>query len=137
MLVRGVIIHDNVHLQVLRHVLFNLPEKTQILLMSVTRSTFREHIAVRRVSVGLADIKFLGWPERSAVFRGWRSVTNSMLVTLLRGGMHLILANLPGFSYKSAPRKFRETRSTWKESSHRVITSRSSIPHINFLAADR
>jgi hypothetical protein len=35
-----------------------------------------------------------------------------MFVTLLRGGMHLILANPPGVSYKSAPRKFRETRST-------------------------
>src|SRR5271155_6288803 len=35
MLVRGVIIHDDVHLQVLRHILLNLPEKTQILLMPV------------------------------------------------------------------------------------------------------
>lgn len=35
-----------------------------------------------------------------------------MFVTLLRGGMHLILANPPGVSYKSVPRKFRETRST-------------------------
>ena len=52
MLVRGVIIHDDVHLQVLRHVLFNLPEKTQILLMPVTRSTFRENFAVRRVQCG-------------------------------------------------------------------------------------
>jgi hypothetical protein len=52
MLVRGVIIHDDVHLQVFRHVLFNLPEKTQILLMPMTRSTFREHIAVRRVQCG-------------------------------------------------------------------------------------
>jgi hypothetical protein len=28
------------------------------------------------------------------------------------GGVHLILANLPGVSYESAPRRFRETRST-------------------------
>ncbi len=35
-----------------------------------------------------------------------------MFVTLLRGGMHLILANPPGVSYKSVPGKFRETRST-------------------------
>src|SRR5258707_8721994 len=52
MLVRGVIIHDDVPVQVFRHVFFNLPEKTQILLMPVTRSTFREHIAVRRVQCG-------------------------------------------------------------------------------------
>ena len=52
MFVRGVIIHDDVHLQVLRDVLFNLPEKTQIFLMPVTRSTFREHFAVRRVQCG-------------------------------------------------------------------------------------
>jgi hypothetical protein len=50
--VRGVIIHDDVHLQVLRDVLFNLPEKTQIFLMPVTRSTFREHFAVRRIQRG-------------------------------------------------------------------------------------
>jgi hypothetical protein len=37
--VRGVIIHDKVHLQVLRDVFLNLPEKTQILLMPVTPST--------------------------------------------------------------------------------------------------
>src|SRR6266850_2892942 len=36
---------------------------------------------------------------------------------------------LPGVSYKSAPKRFRETRSTWKASSHRVIASRSSIQH--------
>jgi hypothetical protein len=60
---------------------------------------------------GLPD-KLLGWPERSVAFRRWGSVTNSMSVTLLRGGMHLILANPPSDSYKSAPRKFRETRST-------------------------
>jgi hypothetical protein len=35
-------------------------------------------------------------------------------VTLFRGeeGVHLILANLPGFSYESAPRRLRESRST-------------------------
>ncbi len=49
MLVCGVIIHDNVHLQVLRHVLFNLSEETQIFLMPVARSTLRKHFAVRRV----------------------------------------------------------------------------------------
>ena len=52
MLVRGVIIHNDVHLQVLRHVVFNLPEKTQILLMPVARSTFREHLAVGGVQRG-------------------------------------------------------------------------------------
>jgi hypothetical protein len=52
MLVRGVIIHEDVHLQVLRHALLNLPEKTQILLMPVALSTFREHLAVRRVQRG-------------------------------------------------------------------------------------
>jgi hypothetical protein len=52
MFVRGVIIHDDVHLQVLRDVLFNLPDKTQIFLVPVTRSTFREHFAVRRVQCG-------------------------------------------------------------------------------------
>src|SRR5580693_2240554 len=34
-------------------------------------------------------------------------------------GVHLILANLPGVSYESAPRRFRETRSTilnWQDS---------------------
>ena len=45
MLVCGVIIQDDVHFQVLRHVLLNLPEKAQILLMPVVRSTFREHFA--------------------------------------------------------------------------------------------
>ena len=52
MLVCGVIIHDDVHFQVLRHVLLNLPEKAQILLMPVARSTFREHFAVGRVQGG-------------------------------------------------------------------------------------
>ena len=52
MLVCGVIIHDDVHLQVLRHVLLNLPEKAQILLMPVARSTFRKHFAVGRVQGG-------------------------------------------------------------------------------------
>ncbi len=52
MLVRGVIIHDDVHLQVLRYLLLNLPEKTQIFLMSVTRSTSREYFAVGRVQCG-------------------------------------------------------------------------------------
>jgi hypothetical protein len=35
-------------------------------------------------------------------------------VALLRGkeGVRLILANLPDVSYESAPRRFRETRST-------------------------
>jgi len=35
-------------------------------------------------------------------------------VTLRRGeeGVHLMLANLPGVSYESAPKRFRETRST-------------------------
>ncbi len=39
---------------------------------------------------------------------------DSVSVTLLRveEGVHLIQANLPGVSYKSAPRRFRETRST-------------------------
>ena len=52
MFVRGVIIHDDVHLQVLGYVLFNLPEKTQIFLMPVVLSTFREHFAVCRVQCG-------------------------------------------------------------------------------------
>ena len=52
MLVRGVIIHDDVHLQVLGDVLLNLPEKTQIFLMPMTCSTFREHFAARRVQCG-------------------------------------------------------------------------------------
>jgi hypothetical protein len=48
-----------------------------------------------------------------------RSVTDWASVTFLRGGVHLILANLPGVSYESAPRRFRETRSTilnWQDS---------------------
>src|SRR5215470_15486462 len=49
MFVRSVIIRDEVHLQVLRYILLNLPEKTQILLVPVTRSTFREHFAACRV----------------------------------------------------------------------------------------
>jgi hypothetical protein len=39
MLARGVIVHDDVHLQVLWHVLLNLPENTQILLMPVALPT--------------------------------------------------------------------------------------------------
>jgi len=49
MFVRGVIIHDDVHLQVLRDVLFQSPGENSDFLMPVTRSTFREHFAVRRV----------------------------------------------------------------------------------------
>src|SRR5580704_13006965 len=50
-----------------------------------------------------------------------RSATDRVSVTLLRGcgGVHLILANLPGVSYNSAPRRFRETRTTilnWQDS---------------------
>jgi len=42
------------------------------------------------------------------------SATDSVSVALLRAneGVHLMLANLPGVSYKSASRRFRETRST-------------------------
>ena len=42
------------------------------------------------------------------------SATDLVSVTLLRGeeGVHLMLANLPGVSYESAPRQFRETRIT-------------------------
>jgi hypothetical protein len=63
-------------------------------------------------------------------------VANSVFVTLLRGeeGVHLILANLSGVSYKSAPGRFREIRSTVEEFSRRVVAVRSSIEHINFLA---
>jgi hypothetical protein len=48
-------------------------------------------------------------------------VTDSVSGTLLRGeeAVHLMLANLPGVSYESAPRRFRETRSTildWRNS---------------------
>jgi hypothetical protein len=64
----------------------------------------------------------------------WGSVASSVIVTLPRGGVRLILANLPGVSYKSAPRRFRETRSTSKECSHRINVPRSSIPDINLLA---
>jgi len=67
--------------------------------------------------------------------RSWGSVASSVIVTLPRGGVRLILANLPGVSYKSAPRRFRETRSTSKECSHRINVPRSSIPDINLLAA--
>jgi hypothetical protein len=78
--------------------------------------------------------------DREVEFEGdlhhsWGSVASSVIVTLPRGGVRLILANLPGVSYKSAPRRFRETRSTSKECSHRVLVSRSSIRHINLLAA--
>ena len=41
MLVGSVIIHDDVHVQILRHVLFDLPEKTQIFLMPVARPALR------------------------------------------------------------------------------------------------
>jgi hypothetical protein len=39
---------------------------------------------------------------------------DSVSVTLPRceEGVHLILANLPGVSYESAPSRFRETRGT-------------------------
>ena len=42
------------------------------------------------------------------------SATDLVSAALHRGkeGVRLILANLPGVSYKSAPRRFRETRST-------------------------
>ena len=42
------------------------------------------------------------------------SATDLVSVVLLRGkeGVRLILANLPSVSYESAPRRFRETRST-------------------------
>jgi hypothetical protein len=42
--------------------------------------------------VGLSD-RFLGCPGRSVAFRRWRSVASSVFVTLLRGRVHLILAN--------------------------------------------
>jgi hypothetical protein len=44
--------------------------------------------------VGL-PYQFLGWPQHSAAFRRWGSVASSVFVTLLRGGVHLILANPP------------------------------------------
>jgi hypothetical protein len=50
-----------------------------------------------------------------------RSAADRVPVALLRGygGEHLVQANLPGVSYESAPRRFRETRSTilnWQDS---------------------
>ena len=35
------------------------------------------------------------WPERSVAFHRWGSAANSVFVTLLRGAVHLILANPP------------------------------------------
>src|SRR5262250_509583 len=52
MLMRGVIIHDDVRLQILRHALFNLAEKTEIFLMPMAGTTLCEHLAVRRVQRG-------------------------------------------------------------------------------------
>src|ERR1700675_2649513 len=51
--------------------------------------------------------------ERSVAFRRWKSATDSNRRRAFQGGVHLILANPPGVSYKSAPRRFRETRSTY------------------------
>ena len=49
MLVSDVVVHDEVHLQILWHVVVDLAEKAQIFLMPVVRPTAREHFAVRRV----------------------------------------------------------------------------------------
>src|SRR5580704_6018034 len=54
--------------------------------------------------------------ERSVAFRRWKSATDSNRRRAFQGGVHLILANPPGVSYKSEPRRFRETRSTWWDS---------------------
>jgi len=42
------------------------------------------------------------------------STTDTLSVALLRAkeGVPLMLANFPGVGYESAPRRFRETRST-------------------------
>jgi hypothetical protein len=48
-------------------------------------------------------------------FHRWGSATNTKSIALLGGekGVHLILEKIfPGVSYKSAPGRFRETRST-------------------------
>jgi hypothetical protein len=54
--VRGEVVHDDVHLQVLGHVLFDLPEKTQIFLMPMARPTLREDFAVGTSVLGLARL---------------------------------------------------------------------------------
>jgi len=64
-------------------------------------------------SISLTMCKRERCAAASAAFRGWRSVTNSMLVTLLRGGVHLILANPPWRQLQERAERFRETRSTW------------------------
>ena|ERR1700675_2216699 len=64
-------------------------------------------------SISLTMCKREQCAAASAAFRGWRSVTNSMLVTLLRGGVHLILANPPWRQLQERAERFRETRSTW------------------------
>src|SRR5208282_290830 len=72
----------------------------------------------RRISVaGRWHIAF-GVRQWRRVFRGWKSATDSKRRRAFRGceRVHLILANPPGVSYKSAPRGFRETRSTRKDS---------------------
>ncbi len=56
--------------------------------------------------------------ERSVALREWKSATDSKRRRAFQGltGVHLILANPPSVSYKSAPRGFRETRSTHQDS---------------------
>ena len=52
MFVRGVVVNDQVHLQVLGHVLLDLSEEIQIFLMPVPLATLREHFAVGRIQGG-------------------------------------------------------------------------------------
>ena len=49
---RGVVVHDDVHLQGFRHVFLDLSEEVQIFLMSVTLSALRQHFALGRVQRG-------------------------------------------------------------------------------------
>jgi hypothetical protein len=58
--------------------------------------------------------------------------------------VHLILANLPGVSYESAPRRFRETRSTilnWQDSVierlPRTVPNSTAAPNRIFDGMDR
>jgi hypothetical protein len=63
-------------------------------------------------------------------FRRWGSVASSLFVTLLRGGVHLILANPPWRQLQEHAQKIQGDKKHVEGCSHGVIVPRSSIQHI-------
>jgi hypothetical protein len=77
--------------------------------------------------------KFLACPRCDVAYRRRGSATDSVPAALLRGEVHLILANPPWRQLQERAQKILGDKKHAEGCSHGVIVPCSSIPHISFL----